>query len=201
MRKRMRRWICSLIAVTPFVIAALAFAGAAFGQTGSPPRPGETPIFKWIEGTYIGSSVRESNWLFPVIESMHVLGIVALAGASTLLDLRLLNRGFLKEQPTSQVASRLLPVMWTSFGVMAITGTLMFVSEAWQCYTSMSFRIKLALLLAVGLNALVFHLGSYRTIKTWEQAPVAPGAARAAAWLSMTLWVCIVFAGRWIAYW
>ena len=54
MRKRARKWTCSLIAIMPLLIAALAFSGAAFAQTGGPPRPGETPIFKWIEGTYIG---------------------------------------------------------------------------------------------------------------------------------------------------
>lgn len=201
MGKRARAWISLAMGAMLLSMAALALSGAVFAQTGQPPQPGETPLFKWLEGTSIGTNVHESDWLFPLIESVHVLGIVALAGASTLLDLRLLNRGFLKDQPASQVASRLLPVMWTSFGVMAVTGTLMFVSEAWQCYTSISFRVKLALLLAVGLNALIFHLTSYRSIKTWEQAPVAPVPARLAAWVSLALWVCIVFAGRWIAYW
>jgi hypothetical protein len=185
----------------PLSMVALAFSGAAFAQTGAPPRPGETPLFKWFESTSIGAAVRESDWLFPVIESVHVLGIVLLAGAGTLLALRLVNRGFLRDKPASAVASHLMPVMWGSFAVMFVTGALMFVSEAWQCYTSLSFRIKLALLLAVGLNALIFQLTSYRTIKTWERDPVAPLPARVAAWVSITLWVCIVFAGRGIAYW
>lgn len=201
MGKRARAWTGSAMGAVLLSMAALAFSGAVFAQTGQPPRPGETPLFQWLEGTYISTSVRESDWLFPLIESVHVLGIVSLAGASTLLDLRLLNRGFLRDEPASQVASRLLPIMWGSFAVMLVTGALMFISEAWQCYTSVSFRVKLALLLAVGLNALVFHLTSYRTIKTWEQAPVAPVAARLAAWVSLTLWVAIVFAGRAIAYW
>jgi len=181
--------------------AALALCGATFAQTGNPPLPGETPVFKWLESTSVGTHVRESDWLFPVIEAVHVLGIVFLAGAGTLLAMRLLNRGFLRHKPASEVAARLQPVMWWSFALMVTTGTLMFISEAWQCYTSMAFRIKLGLLLSVGLNALIFQLGAYRTIKTWEKDPVAPASARAAAWVSMLLWVCIVFAGRGIAYW
>ena len=201
MRKRVRMRIGSLMGAVVLSMTALAFSGAVFAQTGAPPRPGETPLFKWLENTHIGAAVRESDWLFPLIESVHVLGIVFLAGAGTLLALRLLNRGFLREKPTSEVASRLLPVMWGSFALMFVTGALMFISEAWQCYTSLAFRIKLALLLALGLNALIFQLTSYRTIMTWEKAPVAPLAARVAAWVSMALWVAIVFAGRGIGYW
>jgi hypothetical protein len=129
-----------------------------------------------------------------------MLGIVVLVGTSVLLDLRLLGRGILRNQRISQVASRAIPVMWISFGVMFITGTLMFMSEATRCYDSMSFRAKIALLLAVGINAMVFQLGPYRKIAGWENT-VTPASARAAAWVSMVLWVCIVIAGRGIAYW
>lgn len=206
MGKRVRAWIVSrrgalLLFVAALAFSRAAFSRAAFAQTGSPPLPGETPLFQWLEGTSIGTAVRESNWLFPVIESVHVLGIVVLAGSSALFDLRLLNRGFLREQPASRVAARLLPVMWASFAVMFITGTLMFVSEAWQCYTSIAFRVKIGLLLAVGFNAVLFHFGPYRKIGQWESAPAAPASAQTAAWLSLALWVGIIFAGRWIAYW
>jgi hypothetical protein len=201
MRKRVRAWMGSAMGAVLLSMASLAIPAAVFAQTGGPPRPGEPPLFKWLESTYIGIAVHESNWLFPLLESVHVLGIVALAGASTLLDLRLLNRGFLRDEPVSEVASRLLPIMWGSFALMFVTGALMFISEAWQCYTSVSFRVKMALLLGVGLNALVFQLTSYRSMAAWENAPVAPVPARVAAWLSITLWVCIVFAGRGIAYW
>jgi uncharacterized membrane-anchored protein len=130
-----------------------------------------------------------------------MLGIVALVGSSTLLDLRLLNRGLLREKPASQVTSRLLPVMWTSFALMLVTGVLMFLSEATRCYESVAFRAKMILLVAVGLNAVIFHLIAYRKIDKWESAPSTPGSAKLAAWVSMVLWVCIIVAGRGIAYW
>ncbi len=124
-----------------------------------------------------------------------------LVGSSALLDLRLLNRGYLREQPVARMASRLLPVMWGSFAVMFITGVLMFMSEATRCYQSTSFRIKMALLVAAGLNALIFHFAAYRKIAKWESSPIAPASARVAAWLSLALWAAIVVAGRGIAYW
>lgn len=130
-----------------------------------------------------------------------MLGIVALVGSSTLLDLRLLNRGFLRHQPASQVTSKLLPVMWISFALMLVTGVLMFLSEATRCYESIAFRVKMILLVVVGLNALLFHFTAYRKIDKWEAAISAPASAKLAAWLSMVLWLCIIVAGRGIAYW
>lgn len=130
-----------------------------------------------------------------------MLGIVALVGSSTLLDLRLLNRGFLRHQPASQVASKLLPVMWGSFAVMLVTGVLMFLSEATRCYESTSFRIKMALLVVVGLNAVFFHFTAYRKIDKWEALPKTPGSAKLAGLVSLVLWICIIVAGRGIAYW
>jgi hypothetical protein len=196
------------------LVAMLLFSGAAFAQTGGPPKPGETSFFDRIDNTYIGSTVRNSNWLFPVIESAHVVGIVFLVGASVLLDLRLLNRGYLREQPLAQVWSKLIPVMWAAFAVMLATGTLMLVSESWQCYTSIAFRIKMGLLLAVGANVLFFYFAAYRRMRTdanWrasEPQPqlrtgeaLIPASAKFCAWASMFLWVLIVFAGRFIAYW
>lgn len=130
-----------------------------------------------------------------------MLGIIALVGSSTLLDLRLLNRGFLRHQPASQVTSRLLPVMWGSFAVMLVTGVLMFLSEATRCYESVSFRVKMALLVVVGLNAVFFHFTAYRKIERWEAAPKTPGSAKLAGWVSLVLWIGIIVAGRGIAYW
>lgn len=198
--KRPAKVVRFIVSALP-LIAMLLFSGAALGQTGGPPKPGETPFFERLDNTWIGSSVRDSNWLFPVIESIHVVGIVFLVGASVLLDLRLLNRGYLRDRPVSEVSARLLPVMWTAFGVMLVTGALMLLSESWQCYTSIAFRTKMSLLLAVGAYVLFFYFAAYRKMRVWENDAVAPPSARAVAWVSMILWVGIVFAGRFIAYW
>jgi hypothetical protein len=244
-----RRKRISVITFALPLIAMLLLSGVALAQTGGPPKPGETPFFDRIDNTYVGSAVRNSNWLFPVIESVHVVGIVFLVGASVLLDLRLLKRGYLREQPLSQAWSRLIPVMWAAFGVMLATGALMLISESWQCYTSIAFRVKMGLLLAVGANVLFFYFAAYQRMRgdaNWRlpesqpqeslgalapagRGPVSlhsaaalesepersigssplsrtgevliPSSAKFCAWASMILWVLIVFAGRFIAYW
>ena len=154
-----------------------------------------------IEKTAFGSAIRNSDWLFPAIESVHVLGIVILVGSTGLFDMRLLGTGFLKRERASDVAKQVMPWVWSSFAVMFVTGVLMFSSEATRCYQSWFFRLKLILLVLAGLNAFIFQFGAYRGIANWDEATAkAPGGARFAAWASLVLWVFIVFAGRGIAY-
>jgi hypothetical protein len=156
---------------------------------------------QWLEATTIGAAVRNSDWLFPFIESIHMLGIVFLVGATGLFDLRLLGRGPLRQQPISQLARQVMPWVWGSFAVMFITGSLMFTSEATRCYQSWCFRGKMILLILAGLNAFIFQFGAYRHVANWDDAALKPpSGARFAAYASLALWVLIVFAGRGIAY-
>jgi len=158
-------------------------------------------LCEWVEATTMGRGIRDSSWLFPAIESIHVLGIVVLVGSTGLFDLRLLNTGFLRDKRASDVGRQVMPWVWSSFSVMFVTGVLMFSSEATKCYTSWFFRLKLVLLVLTGLNAFIFQFGAYRGIANWDEAGVAtPRAARVAAWVSLLLWAFIVFAGRGIAY-
>ena len=154
-----------------------------------------------IEKTTLGSAIRNSDWLFPAIESVHVLGIIVLVGSTGLFDMRLLNAGFLRHERASNVAKQVMPWVWGSFAVMFVTGVLMFSSEATRCYQSWFFRLKLILLVLAGLNAFIFQFGAYRGIANWDESGAkVPGGARLAAWASLALWVFIVFAGRGIAY-
>ena len=154
-----------------------------------------------IEKTTIGAGIRNSSWLFPAIESVHVLGITVLVGSTGLFDMRLLNTGFLRHERASHVAKQVMPWVWGSFSVMFTTGVLMFSSEATRCYQSWFFRLKLVLLMLAALNAFIFQFGASRGIANWDEAGTkVPGGARVAAWASLLLWVFIVFEGRGIAY-
>ena len=156
---------------------------------------------EWLEKTPIGLLIRDSSWLFPVIESIHVLGIVVLVGSTGLFDLRLLGRGFLRDKPASWVKAQVMPWVWTSFSVMVLSGSLMFSYEATKCYKSWFFWIKLSLLTLAGLNAVIFQWGANRSIAAWDDPKAsAPWSAQLAAWVSLILWAFIVGAGRGIAY-
>ena len=154
---------------------------------------------KWLEHTSVGTHVRESLWLFPTIETLHLFGIVLLVGSTSALDLRLLGLS-LRNQSVSRVAARLLPWAWVGFAVQITTGLLLFSSEAVKCYTNIAFRMKMLMILLAGVNALVFHWTAYRSVEKWDDAATTPIAAKFAGSFSILLWFGIVAAGRWIGF-
>lgn len=155
-------------------------------------------ICEWVDGTRLSLLLRQSNWAFPALDTIHTLGIVLVAGAIMLVDLRLLGLG-LRDVPIPNLVERIVPATLTGFGLMLATGALLFASEAVKMYQSPAFRIKMILLAAAGLNALIFHRTVYRDVARWDPAK-APGRARLAGLLSLALWIAIIAAGRAIAY-
>jgi hypothetical protein len=154
---------------------------------------------QWIYATKLSTSIRESTWIFPIIESIHTLGIVLVVGTVAVFDLRLLGL-IMKREPVSGLAKQVLPWTWAGFAIMFITGLLLAIAESATAYFNLAFRIKLLLLALVGLNPLIFHFTVYRSVNTWEVASVTPLRARAAATCSLALWTGIIIAGRLIAY-
>jgi hypothetical protein len=153
----------------------------------------------WLENTSLGMAVRQSAWLFPTIETVHLFGLISLVASSSILDLRLLGLTF-RQESVSKLAARCLPWAWAGFTVQVTTGFLLFSSEATKMYGSRVFQIKMLLILLAGVNALVFHVLAYRRAAAWDDAPVTPLSARLAGFLSILLWFAIVAAGRWISY-
>src|ERR1700732_5268630 len=133
---------------------------------------------QWLEQTSIGTAIRESLWLFPVIETVHIFGIILLVGGTSILDLRLMGLTF-RDEPVSKLAQRFLPWAWAGFLIQVLTGLLMFSSEATKMYVNLAFQIKMLLILVAGINAFVFHSIAYQSVGKWDNDPVAPLAARA----------------------
>lgn len=154
---------------------------------------------KWLQHTSVGVAVAESDWLFPAIESVHIWGIILLVGTTGILDLRLLGL-ILTNQRVSELHHRLIRWTWTGFTVMFTTGSFMFASEATKMYHNYAFRLKMALIVAAGLNALIFETTTFRNVEQWDDAPSTPISAKVAACVSLLAWVLVIWFGRWIAY-
>ena len=152
------------------------------------------PWFEWCEATALGQGVRASLWLFPVIESVHLIGLAVLGGAVLLVDLRLLGLG-LKSQPAGQLAKDAQPWLVASLVLMLATGVSLFLSEAVKCYWSPAFWVKMTTL----PFAILFTLALRRRVLN-EARPLAPLAAKALALLSLSLWFTVAAAGRWIGF-
>ena len=153
----------------------------------------------WLEHTSMAIWVRDSPWGFPVIETVHLFGIVSLVGSTSVLDLRFWGVLF-KDEPVSSLIGRLVPWAWAGFAVQVVTGFFLFSSEATRCYGNHAFELKMALILLAGVNMLVFHTTTYKRVTHWDCDPVSPPGAKFAGLFSILLWFGIVAAGRFIAY-
>ena len=153
----------------------------------------------WIEATPMAMAIAESEWLFPTIETLHVLALTLVIGSIAMLDLRLLGVST-RNLGVMQLSGEVLPWTWIAFVFAAITGALMFVSAATKYYANVPFRIKMVLLVLAGVNMAVFHFGAWRAVHHWDTSFPTPRAARIAAGLSLLFWIGVVVAGRWVGF-
>ena len=154
---------------------------------------------EWLQNTPIGSFISASTWAFPTIETIHVFALVIVVGTIAIVDLRLLGVAS-RNRSVSQLSNDVLPVTWGAFCLAALTGGLLFTSKAVEYLANWPFRIKMALLVLAGLNMLIFHFMTYRTVHQWDDAGRAPSAARLAGALSLAFWIFVVVCGRWIGF-
>jgi hypothetical protein len=154
------------------------------------------PFFEWCENTAIGIAIRDSRWLFPAIEAVHLLGLAVLGGAVLLLDMRLVGLG-LRRHPVPALARDLFPWMTGGLAVMLVTGVLLFLSEALKCYENVPFRLKMLFLLL----AILFTFTVRRRFTASDRADTAPLASRIVALVSVSLWSGVGLMGRAIGFW
>ena len=154
---------------------------------------------QWLEQTPGSIALHESLWMYPLVESMHVLTLCLFVGTAIMLDLRLLG-ATMQRTPVTEVVAQLFPWTVAGFGLMVSSGAMLFYAIPVKTYLNIFFRIKLLMLLLAGLNAWVFHATVYRRVAQWDLDAVIPRGAKIAAGLSVALWAGIVFAGRMIAY-
>ena len=153
----------------------------------------------WLESTSPAIAISESSWLFPGIESVHVLAIALVVGSITMVDLRLLDIN-LRDRPVGELMAEVLPWTWASFAVAVLTGVLLFSSNATHYWGTVPFRAKMLLLTLAGLNMVVFHATTHRSVGIWGALPRTPRAAKISGGVSLGLWIGVVTFGRWIGF-
>ncbi len=147
----------------------------------------------------ISEAIRQNVNAFPLIESFHVLAIAIVFGTIFIVDLRLL--GVAAHRPGARLLMReLLPYTWLAFVVAAITGVLMFLSNAVAYAHNTQFLAKLVVIAIAGVNMAIFHSTAFRRIVEWDELLPPPTAARVSGAISFILWVAVIFLGRWIGF-
>ena len=154
---------------------------------------------EWLNNTAISVNLRQRDWPFPIIETIHILGLAVSVGVVFWIDLRLMGL-IMRREPMSDVVGQLEPWAVRGFSIMFLSGILLFVSEPLYCYNATAFRIKLLLVVLAGLNVWFFHSRVYRYVTQWDESPGVPARARMVGFLSLVLWFGVIAAGRWTAY-
>lgn len=150
---------------------------------------------QWLQTTSVGEAIRDSKWLFPALESCHLLGLAVIGGAVLIVNLRLLGFG-MRRQPVRQVAADAQPWLIGSLIAMFITGSLQFTAEAVKCYYREAFWVKMSSLFL----AILFTFTIYRHVTMAEENRIGPLRSRLVALVSLVLWAGVGIGGRWIGF-
>ena len=161
--------------------------------------PTPTNIWERIEFSSFGTTIAESTWMFPTLETLHVISLVSVLGTIFVVDLRMLGWTSNKFAVTA-VAKDTLPWTWGAFVMAAITGGLLFVSKASSYVGNPYFLWKMGMMALAGLNMMYFHFMTWRTVEHWDRDASMPVAVKVAAALSIVFWLAVVFFGRAIGF-
>jgi hypothetical protein len=154
-------------------------------------------FLEWLQGTWVGVLVAESLWGYPLFETIHTIGMAMLIGSLGLINLRVL--GYKPDLPLLGTR-QLLPLAWLGFTLNAISGSLLFSSDAVYFFSSWTFRIKMVLIVLGGINAALLGQRVFRDAAAGT-APASPTVGT--KWIAVTslvFWLAAVCAGRLIAY-
>jgi hypothetical protein len=147
---------------------------------------------KWVQYSPLLVAMRSSTWIFPVIASIHLMGLALIGGAVLVVDLRLLGLG-LWRQPVAQIARDAERWMLVSLLVLVPTGILQFMCfAATKYYYLTAFWVKMA---ALSL-ALIFTFAVRRKVVMADETRMSPVRNKLVAAVSLSLWSTVAIAGR-----
>ena len=155
-------------------------------------------LFEWVHAFPSSIAMRESLYAFPVLLTLHLISLVMFAGLVVMMDLRLLGVAY-RGTPFSEVQARLFPWQVVGMVVTSVAGLLLFYAQPMRYFGRVLYWIKIALMMLAIVNALLFHLTTYRSVAKWDTSG-PPRGAKVAGGLSLALWAGVVAFGRLTAY-
>ena len=156
-------------------------------------------MLQWLEDSVMAAAIRQSLWLYPALEIVHIIGIVLLVGPALMFDARLL--GLSPNISVASLSRHLLPWARRSLIILIIpSGILLFSTNAVTLAEDPVFFLKLSLLVIAIANAFIFHRFVFRPEVAWNSNTAIPFRAKVNAVLSIVLWLMIIACGRLLAY-
>jgi hypothetical protein len=154
---------------------------------------------EWLAATPLSNRIQIQDWIIPTVQTIHILSIAIVMSAAVMVNLHVL--GIIpRSQPLAAVAQRFLPWIWWTLIVLLLSGSILIVGEPGRSLPNPIFLLKLSMLVVVLVLTLIFQRGLRLDALFWQKSRGRRIAVQLIAGFSLALWVAIVFAGRWIAY-
>jgi hypothetical protein len=163
-------------------------ASFAFAQL-----PSLFPFFRWVDETSLSQAIKGTTWVFPLVETIHILSLSVLLGSVFLVDLRLLGIAIRKWSP-AQIMDQVRSLMNWSVGIILVTGALLFIAEPRKCFDNAAFGPKMIFLAL----ALIFQYTFYPRVGSMQTR--IPAWGRMLAVISFGLWFAVAVCGRAIGF-
>jgi hypothetical protein len=154
---------------------------------------------EWLATTSLSATIQNVSWIIPAVQTIHIVCVAIVISGTFFVSLRILGV-FSRSQPLAALASRFLRGIWYALIVLLVTGALLLIGEPGRSLTNPAFGAKMLMLVIVAALTVVLQRPLATDAGYWDASGGRQVAARAIAVLSLALWSCIVFAGRWIAY-
>ena len=156
-------------------------------------------LFEYVNEFPSSIGIRESIYFYPGLLTAHVVGMCLFAGLVIMMDLRLLGIGN-SRTPLSQIQKRLFPWQMGGMALSALTGLLLVYGQPMRFFPNIFFWIKAVMMALAGINALAFHLSTYRSVAAWDAGGNMPFLAKLSGGVGLVLWSLVILSGRLIAY-
>jgi len=154
----------------------------------------ESGLSSFVRGDEPGT-----EWVFPIIETVHVLGLTIVFGSIALVDLRLLGLSG-RQQPFTRVYKELIAWTWWAFLLAAVSGSMLATGKIEDYVRSPQVFWKFFLMALAGANMLLFHFGAFQRVQEWDALELPPARARLAGAFSLACWIGVVVFGRWVGF-
>jgi hypothetical protein len=155
-------------------------------------------FWDWLANTDLAFEIG-ATWVFPLIESIHVVAVAGVLGSIMVVDLRLLGLSA-RNYSIRSISRELTRWTWCAFMLAAVTGLGMFITRPGVYADNPAFQAKLFLLILAGVNVAVLHTGAMRNIASWDNDNPAPIPAKMSAAASLVIWIGVTLAGRWTGH-
>jgi len=155
-------------------------------------------IFRAIQDSSLGSTIAQSTWMFPTIETFHVIALSIVLGSIVVVDLRLVGLAS-KDRSVTALTKQFLPWTWGAWLFSLATGTLLFTSRAADYMHISAFPAKFVFMAIAGLNMIYFHFATQKSIAQWDDGEPAP-AAKIAGAVSLVMWALVVICARQVGF-